>query len=112
MDVNGTALAFDILNPEHIERADKAERELEKKLGDAPDIGDGDLSTYATFLRIVADAYADYLDSIFGAGTAKKLLPAECGVGEIVDIAQEVRGALETSAKASAEKLMPFLRVK
>lgn len=113
IEVNGIQLDFDITAPDDVLRYQQALERAQGRDDDptyppmSPDDPDF-LNAYRAFLEATLRNFADYVDEIFGEGTAYKLFDGKASINKMYDINDALNEAMEKHGEESGIRIQKY----
>lgn len=98
LKVLDTELDFDITSPDDLDRYIRASEKMAAQAAQLPPVphglnGLGDLKAYQAWVAANCKQITDWVDDIFGEGTANKLLGPKTSLSKILDLYDAIRDA-------------------
>lgn len=113
MNIKGIELNFDITSPADILRYKRAGELMEQKGAETvwPKLDEKDpdyLEDYVEMLNIELRLYGDFIDDVFGDGTADQLLGSNPSLTRVTEIIDEMSAAFSQQGKDIGVKLKKY----
>lgn len=113
LNVMGVELDFDITAPEDMDRYLRCSEEMSMKAAAAPPMpgpvtGPEQLAAYRDWLSAYCKICTDWIDAVFGEGTANKLLGQKTSLSKILDVCDAIRAATTKQGEAVGLHIRQF----
>lgn len=113
LTVKGLELDFDITAPEDMDRYLRCGEEMSAKAAAAPPMPQivstsAHLAAYKDWLTAYCRICTEWIDAVFGAGTANKLLGSKTSLSKILDVCDAIREATTKQGEAVGLHLQEF----
>lgn len=114
MNINGIDLNFDFTSPTDMMRYRTAATRLAKRAAEIPDLPTSTddpqyMEKYIDMLNGTLKVYGDFVDEVFGDGTANKLLGDNPSMAKVLEIRAAIDEALEQEGRKLGAQMAKYI---